>query len=341
MRQVVLQKPTAFSLVEVPRPEADPGQALVRVNRIGVCGTDLHAFTGRQPYFTYPRVLGHELGGTVLTAPPNERGIHVGDRCAIEPYLNCGHCIACRQGKTNCCEHLKVLGIHTDGGMQPLLAVPVQNLHKSNTISVDQLALVETLGIGAHAVERANLLKGETVLVIGVGPIGLSVVQFAKLEGVKLVVADLSRQRLKLCSQIHGVEHLIDSGNTNLLQQIKDANHGELPTVIFDATGNARSMMGSFDLIAPGGRIVFVSLVKDRISFEDPEFHRREITLLATRNSTAQTFARVIRCLESGQIDTTPWITRRIRLSDVPGQFSTLLNDDSLVKALVETSEDD
>src|SRR5688500_1524126 len=161
MKTIILNEPGRFSLTDTLEPRSPaPGEAMVRVHRVGVCGTDLHAYRGRQPFFTYPRILGHELGVEVVEVGENAHGIRPGDRCAVEPYLNCGTCIACRHGKTNCCVELRVLGVHTDGGMREFIAVPVNKLHRSESLSWEQLALVETLGIGAHAVERAGLGAG-------------------------------------------------------------------------------------------------------------------------------------------------------------------------------------
>src|ERR1043165_2258751 len=177
MKTITLQNPGKFVLHDTPAPETlAPGEALVRVRRVGVCGTDLHAYRGRQPFFTYPRILGHELGVEVLSISGNDE-IKPGDLCCVEPYLNCGKCIACRRGRTNCCATLKTLGVHTDGGMREIIRVPANKLHKSAKVTLDQLAHVETLGIGAHAVDRARLESGEWVLLIGAGPIGLSVLQ--------------------------------------------------------------------------------------------------------------------------------------------------------------------
>ena len=171
---VRLEEPGRFQLHSEPAPAPGPGEALVRIHRIGVCGTDLHAFAGRQPFFDYPRVLGHELGAEVVAfGPDTKTDLKPGDRCAIEPYLNDPTSPASRAGKTNCCENLQVLGVHTDGAMRPLVTVPAHKLHKSDKLSYDQLALVETLCIGAHATERSQPGEHDTVLVVGTGPIGL------------------------------------------------------------------------------------------------------------------------------------------------------------------------
>ena len=321
MQQIVLNRPGEFEARDVAVPVADEQSALVRVHRIGVCGTDLHAFAGRQPFFEYPRVLGHELGVEVLEVADNDRGIQVGDRCAIEPYDYCGSCHACGLGKTNCCDKLQVFGVHTDGGMQPIFSVPIHLLHKSTQLSLEQLALVETLGIGAHAVRRSQLTEGETALVVGAGPIGLSVIQFALATGAHVRVLEMNPRRREFVSQF----------NVETLAQPDD----QLTEVVFDATGNKRAMEASFQYVHPGGRLVFVGLVLDSVTFEDPHLHRREITLLASRNS-AGLFPRIIGMIEEGVIDTGPWITDRLSLGSVPQRFAGLPARPELAKAMIE-----
>jgi len=334
MLQITLETPGRFVPVEIPEPTLAPGEALVRIHRIGVCGTDLHAFRGRQPFFTYPRVLGHELGVEVLDPGSDPHGLRAGDRCAVEPYLNCGRCIACRRGKPNCCAELKVLGVHVDGGMRPRLAVPARKLHPSATLSFDQLALVETLAIGCHAVERARMEPDEYVLVIGAGPIGLSVIQFARLAGVRLAVMDISEARLAFCRRAFGLAATLPAG-PGAADRIRAAGGGDLPTTIFDATGNAESMAGTFELAAPGGQIVFVGLFQGDVTFHDPLFHRRELTLKATRNALPETFRGIVRQMEEIQLDVTPWITHRFALTDTPERFPVVAADASAVKTMI------
>jgi 2-desacetyl-2-hydroxyethyl bacteriochlorophyllide A dehydrogenase len=326
MRQIVLHQPGDFQEHQIDAPKPAAGEALVRVHRIGVCGTDLHAFAGRQPFFTYPRILGHELGVEVVEAPANDRGIRPGDRCAVEPYVHCGNCRACRLSRPNCCESLKVFGVHIDGGMQPYFRVPVTLLHKSEKLSLDQLALVETLGIGFHAVERSGLQAGEDALVIGAGPIGLAVTQFATARGANVRVLELSDARRAFVGKL-GVETLATAP-------------AEPCGVVFDATGNAKAMEAAFESVAPAGRLIFVGLVLGRISFEDPLFHRREMTVLASRNSCFA-FPPIIEMIENGRIDTSPWITDRLALGDVPKDFASLRQRPDLVKAIIEVSESD
>jgi 2-desacetyl-2-hydroxyethyl bacteriochlorophyllide A dehydrogenase len=270
--------------------------------------------------------LGHELGVEVLSVPTGETRVRPGDRCAVEPYLSCGGCHPCRLGKPNCCESLQTLGVHTDGGMRGRIVVPIERLFKSEKLSFDQLALVETLGIGAHAVARSQVQAGESVLIVGAGPIGLAVLQFALLAGGRVRVLDVNRERREFAERF-GVQTLSEPD-------------GELADVVFDATGNAKAMEASFERVAHGGRIVFVGLILGRVSFDDPLLHRREMTVLASRNSRGQ-FPRIIRMIEDGTIDTTPWITHRLSLADVPARFAELPGRPGLVKAMIEVSDAD
>ncbi len=338
MNAIRLEEPGRFAAIEVETP-APPGEGevMVRVRRIGVCGTDLHAYRGKQPFFTYPRILGHELGVEVVELGPGVSHLRTGDRCSVEPYLNCQKCIACRRGKPNCCAELRVLGVHADGGLRELLCVPARKLHVSQTLTLDQLALVETLAIGCHAVERAQLEAGENVLVVGAGPIGLSVIQFAAEAGARVIVLDVNAERLAFCTRQLGVPHVVDASAGDPLEEIRRIGGGDLPTAVFDATGNPASMAGAFNLPAPGGRLVFVGLFQGDVTFNDPNFHRRELTLLASRNALPGDFTRIIRLIEDGRIDTSPWITHRAPLSGVVDAFPGWARPEAgVIKAMIE-----
>lgn len=302
-------------------PVAASGEALVRMEKIGVCGSDFHAFAGKHPIYTYPRVLGHELSGVVLDVPENDKGIRAGDRCAIEPYISCGECRACLRGRNNCCEKIQLLGIHVDGGMQEFLPVPVRLLHKSNSLTLDQLALVETLGVGAHAVERSGLKAGEEALIVGAGPIGIAVAQFASVRGAAVHVVERNEWRRRFAEKMGFAASLSAAGRR--------------ADVVFDATGNAEAMSASLELVATGGSLVYVGLTRDPIRIDDSLFHRREITLLASRNS-CNLFPKIIHLIEDGQIDTSSWITHRLSLSDVVGQFHDLPEQQTLIKAVID-----
>jgi len=337
MKTIVLEKPGDFQLTERPNlGSPPPGDALVRIRRVGVCGSDIHAYKGNQPFFTYPRVVGHELGVEIAAVGPNERGLAVGDRCAVEPYLHCGRCIACRRGKTNCCVALQVLGVHADGGMREFMTVPVAKLHRSRSLSLDQLALVEMLTIGAHAVRRAQLEPGENVLVIGAGPIGLSTIAFAQLVGARVSVLEISAWRREFCRQHLTVDRCLD-GQGDTGKQLQELLSGDLPTTVFDATGSAKSMMQAVQYVANGGKLVYVSLVQADLTFTDPELHRRELTLLRSRNALAADFVWAMQMVEDGRVHLGPWITHRASADTMVAEFPSWLNPDrGVVKAVVE-----
>lgn len=326
MRKILLNAPGEFIDVTAPRPKPANGEALVRVHRVGVCGSDFHALAGKHPIYTYPRVLGHELAGEVVELPTNSNGLQVGDRCAIEPYISCGQCRTCRMGRTNCCERLRLIGVHVDGGMQGFLAVRIDLLHKSKILSLDQLALVETLGIGAHAVKRSNLRAGEDVLVIGAGPIGLAVTQFAAALGATVTMIEIKEWRREFVRKM-GIEAI-------------PAADGKVADVVFDATGSASTMGDSLNSVAPGGRLVFVGLTRDPVAIDDALFHRREVTIYASRNSCGE-FQPIIRMLEENKINTEPWITDRLTLEEVPSRFKELPKKIGLMKAVVEVQDSD
>ena len=317
----------------MPTPQAD--EVLLRVKRVGVCGTDLHIYTGNQPYLQYPRVMGHELSGLVEQAPVGS-GLAAGDPVFVMPYLSCGHCVACRQGKTNCCVNIQVLGVHRDGAFTEYLCVPQQFVHKAEGVTLDQAAMVEFLSIGAHAVRRAEVRAGQRVLVVGVGPIGMAALTFSRLRGAKVTALDTRPERLAFCRDQLGADAgvLIGPNDEAALAQLTGQ---EFFDVVFDATGNARAMERGFKFIAHGGKYVLISIVGDNITFSDPEFHKREATLLGSRNATMEDFETVLTAMRAGLIPDAALNTHRLPLSKVPTDFARLLDPaEGVVKAIVE-----
>lgn len=311
MKAIVLEQPGTLCLQDHAAPtRVGRGEARVQVRRVGICGTDLHAFGGNQNFFSYPRIMGHELAVEVLEigATDSDPNYAVGDTCCVIPYLNCGSCIACRRGKSNCCTQMQVLGVHIDGGMREQFTLPADKLLKAEGVPVEQLALVEMLCIGAHAAKRARIAPGENALVIGAGPIGLATAQFAKVAGAQVAVMEVNQARLEFCADALGIDKLVDARG-DALAQVKSLLGGELPTLVFDCTGSASSMHSAFDYLAHGGSLVLVGHITGDITFSDPHFHSHEMTLLASRNATPEDFAWVIDSLRAGNIDLSPWIT--------------------------------
>ncbi len=332
MKAISLSEPGKFEWIQLDEAASPgPGEALVRIDTVGICGTDLHAYRGRQPFFSYPRILGHELAVEVLATGPNVTHLQPGDRCAVNPYLNCGTCIACSRGKTNCCISLKVLGVHTDGGMRERMVLPASHLYPSASLNYQQLALIETLGIGCHAVNRSQPVEGDRALVIGAGPIGCTVMEFLRLRGVPYDVLDLSERRRDFSRQYMGSEN-VHSDKQSILDQAP-----ELPTIVYDCTGNPQSMKDAFHLVSAGGKLVFVGLFIGDVSFHDPDpFHRREITLLSSRNAVPTEHEEIMKNVEAGRIRTEHWVGDACSVSSMLDRFPVWTSAESgILKAVV------
>ncbi|QQD14249.1 zinc-binding alcohol dehydrogenase family protein [Sphingobacterium sp. UDSM-2020] len=337
MKAIVLHEPGRFELITKEKPsDPEPDEVLLKIKKVSICGTDLHAYKGKQPFFTYPRILGHEVSAEIVAVGSEVEGLKVGDKCTVEPYLNLIEDHAVRRGKGNCGGTLSVMGVHEDGAMQEYITYKASYVHLTNGLDDDQISLIEPLAIAAHAVDRAGLIAADTVLVVGSGPIGIGIVANARLMGVKIAVLDLVENRLDFVNnKFPEVETILLS--EDLDKQLRTVFEGELPTVIFDATGSKRSMENSFNLVAHGGTIVFVGLFVGAVSFDDPNFHRKEITLKASRNATASDFKKVINLLRSGDINTEGLITHRIAFDQMKDNFDTLFQaDQNLIKAVVD-----
>ena len=340
MKALSLEAPKQFRRVEIPPPsKPGAGEALVRVHRVGVCGTDISGYLGKMPFFSYPRIPGHELGVEVVDIGPDVENVRPGDRCSVEPYINDPNSYASRRGRPNCCEKLQVLGVHCDGGLRPEFIVPARKLHVARKLTFDQLALVETLAIGCHATNRAAPQPDESCLIMGAGPIGLATLEFVKLTGAKVIVLDMNEQRLDFCRRVMGVRHTVKLSD-QVEQDLRDLTDGHLPDVVIDATGHSGSMSSAFGLIAHGGRLVFVGITTDEVKFRHPVFHRPEGTLLCSRNALAQDFTRIIGLIEDGRIDTRPWITHRAAFDEVIDVFPSYTRPETgVIKAVVAVGE--
>jgi threonine dehydrogenase-like Zn-dependent dehydrogenase len=309
MLSIICESPGILRHEDRAPPSRAEGEILLRVQRVGICGTDMHIYSGNQPYLQYPRVMGHELSAIVAEADP---GAHVapGDAVYVMPYLSCGQCIACRQGKTNCCVNIKVLGVHRDGALTEYLSVPAQFVHKAEGVTLDQAAMIEFLAIGAHAVRRAAVSAHVTCL-------------------------DTRADRLAFCRE-HFAVATVQTG-PNDVDELSTMTNGEFFDVVFDATGNVKAMNRGFEFIAHGGKYVLISIVPGEITFSDPEFHKREATLLGSRNATAEDFETVLDAMRAGRIPDKALNTHRMSLSDVPVEFPKLMEPgQTVVKALVE-----
>ena len=333
MKAIVCQEPFDLTVVDRPAPEPCEGEVLVRIERVGLCGTDYHIFAGRHPFLSYPRVIGHELAGKVAAAPAGSR-FREGQLVAINPYLSCGTCIGCRKGRPNACVHVQVLGVHADGGMCELLAVPERALLDATGLTPDQAAMLEFLAVGAHAVARSALTPGSRVLVVGAGPIGIATGLFARLEGAIVTLVDRREARLAYAHNRLGFADVLAAGE-DLIDSLAARTDGEMFDVVFEATGSIESMSQSLAYLATGGALVLVGVAPGEIVFSDPEFHKREATLLASRNALAQDFERVVSAIKAGLIPTAALQTHSVAAVEMPAHLPELIGDaDHVLKAI-------
>lgn len=336
MKYIVCEKPGEFLILEKDIPVRKDNEALLRVKKVGICGTDLHAYAGNQAFFTYPRILGHELATEIVEIGENERGLKVGDKVVVMPYISCEKCIACRNGKPNCCTDIQVLGVHTDGGMQELITVPISLLILAQRLTDEQMAVVEPLAIGAHAIRRALLQSGETIVVIGCGPIGIGIMKLAQIAGANVIAMDVNQQRLDYAKKNIGVDFVVVA-DENAVARVSEITQGDMATVVFDATGHKGALEAGIKYMSHGGRYVLVGLSKGDLTFSHPMIHAKETTLMCSRNATLADFEHVIDVLKNGKFPTDTFITHTVGFREMIANFDSWLDPKTgTIKAMVD-----
>lgn len=335
MKALICNTPGEFTYKELTKPTLVEGHTILKIKHVGICGTDYHAFDGTQPFFNYPRILGHEIAAEV-EATTQKSGLTIGELVTISPYYYCGHCVACRVGKTNCCTQMKVCGVHIDGAMQEYFLVPDSAVIKGNGLSAEELVLVEPLAIGAHGVSRANITTGEFVLVIGAGPIGLATMNFARIAGAQVIAMDVNTQRLKFCAEKIGVQHIINPQEHDAMEKLTEITNGDMPTVVIDCSGNLKAINNAVQYMAHGARFVLIGLQKEALVISHPEFHKREGTLMSSRNAVPKDFEFVIDCIKKGLVEPKHYITHRIKFENVKNEFASLTRpENKVIKAII------
>jgi 2-desacetyl-2-hydroxyethyl bacteriochlorophyllide A dehydrogenase len=338
MKAIILEKPEHFATANIDEPnQPQAGEALVEVSRVGICGTDVAGYLGKMPFYTYPVIPGHELGVTVLEVGAEVENVRVGDRCSVEPYMNCGECFACKKRATNCCESLEVIGVHKNGGMCERFVLPARKLHPSKNLTMEQLALVETLAIGCNCVNRSASSAGDKVLVIGAGPIGMAAIEFLKVVKAEITVMDMNETRLQFCKDKLGVDHTVVFKNDGTeAERLREVNGGELPITVIDATGSHISMSNAFQFCAFTGQVLYVGITTQELSFKHIAIHRPELTLKASRNAVPADFNRIIQLIEDSIIDTDPWLSHQASYDEFIGEFPNWIKPETgVIKAVL------
>lgn len=332
MHSCICEEPGRLVMVEQPAATRRPGEVLLAIRRVGLCGTDYHIMRGTQPYLSYPRVMGHELSAEVIESDEDD-SFAPGTLVCVLPYLFCGTCRACLRGRENCCQNLSVLGVHRDGGLTNRMSLHPRYLIDAAGLSPDQAAMVEFLSIGHHAVGRASLMPGDRVLVVGAGPIGMAVTLFASQQGAEVTVLDGNAARAQFCTDLLGADHSVVLGDEDALAQASEGNGFD---AVFDCTGSPAAMADGFGRVGHGGCYVLVSVVSAAITFDDPEFHKRETTLLGSRNATRADFAAVIAAIRAGTVPTEALHTHSAPMSELPTRMGEWMDPSAgVIKAIV------
>lgn len=320
MRALAIEAPGTARVVERAEPAAGPGDVVVSVKCVGLCGTDLSSYLGKNPLVSYPRVIGHEISGIIEAVGPGVTGWAPGVAVAISPYKNCGDCPACRAGRPNACRNNQTLGVQREGALAERAVVPASRLFTSSRLSLEHLALVEPFSVGMHAVGRARVTSGDTVLVIGCGGVGAGAVAGAAGRGARVIALDLSEAK-RAQARTLGATAAVDGGAPDVAEQIAALTSGDGPTVVIEAVGSPDTYRLALEVVASCGRIACLGWVKGDVALEARHIVAKEVDLLGSRNALDE-FAEVIALFESGRIDPRLTVTHRVSIDEVPATLA-------------------
>ena len=318
MKAVYLEKPWNIGLCDAKMPEAKPGEALLRVKSAGICGSDIGAFRGTNGLVSYPRVIGHEIAGEVISIPENNRnGIKPGDHVIVDPYLYCGHCYPCSIARTNCCVDLKVLGVHVDGGMAEYFCHPADMLLKvPNDMPWDIIPLAEPLTIALHGVHRLGLKAGEHIAINGAGPIGMLAAMVALHYGAEPILIDLVNERLDFAKSL-GVKCTINLREENLVEKVAEYTNGRMAECVMEASGANSAIRATLDIVSHAGRIALTGWPKQETPIPTDVITRKEVDIRGARTSAGE-FPEAIDLIYHGKVDVRRILTKVISIDEAP-----------------------
>jgi len=336
MKAVQVPKAHEMQIIEQETPEIQQGdEVLVKVKRVGICGSDMHIYHGTNPLATYPRVVGHEVAGEVVEVGNSVKHLKIGDHVVVEPINYCGECYACRKGRPNVCEKLSVFGVHEDGGMREFIVLPERQLHAvDKELDWDEAVLAEPYTIGAQAVWRGNVEKGDTVLIQGCGPIGICILKLAKVAGAAVYMTDLNEERLAFAKE-SGADEVINAGRESVKERILELTSNEGANVVIDAVCLPSTVELSIDVVSPAGSVVILGFDERPSAIPQLPITKKEITIVGSRLQTNQ-FGKVVSLLDSGELKSGGLITHKFSLDEVKDAFTFVENNpDKVRKALI------
>jgi 2-desacetyl-2-hydroxyethyl bacteriochlorophyllide A dehydrogenase len=333
VRALVIRAPGQAEIASVPEPKAANGNVLLRVQMVGLCGSDLNSFRGKNPMVTYPRIPGHEISATIVESPSNHPDFKPGVNVTLSPYFNCGKCPACLRGRPNACQFNQTLGVQRDGALTEYISVPPSRLYTAK-LSLKELCIVEPLTVGAHAASRGRITSEDTVAVLGCGGVGLGAIAAAHFRGACTIAIDLEEEKLQL-ARAAGATHAINAGAANLRQQLDDVTNGRGPDVVIEAIGTPETFRTAVEVVASTGRVVYVGWVKEPVAYETRLFVQKELDILGSRNALPEDFREVIRMLEEGRFPVDLAVSSIVPFDQAPHALSEWSENPARVKKIM------
>jgi threonine dehydrogenase-like Zn-dependent dehydrogenase len=316
MRALVIDRPGEARVIEMERPVADPQLATMRVRRIGLCGSDLTTYLGKNPMVTYPRIPGHEVAATLEHVPANDLGLKAGMNVTLSPYTSCGKCTSCRQGRFNACRYNETLGVQREGALMDYLSMPLAKLYAA-PLPLEELALVEPLTVGCHAVARGLVTAKDTVAVYGCGGVGLGAVAAAAFRDARVVAIDIDDKKLAIARNA-GARELINTTCEDVHARLQEITGGQGPDAIIEAIGRPETYRAAVEEVCFAGRVVYIGYAKENVSFETRLFVQKELDIRGSRNALPEDFREVIRMFEQKRFPTAEAISATVPLEEAP-----------------------
>jgi threonine dehydrogenase-like Zn-dependent dehydrogenase len=333
VKALVIKSPGAAEIAAVPEPAVANDDVLLRVQMVGLCGSDLNSFRGKNPMVSYPRIPGHEISATIVESHGNRADLAPGMNVTLSPYFNCGRCAACLRGRPNACQFNQTLGVQRDGALTEYIAVPANRLYAAK-LSLKELCLVEPLTVGAHAAARGRITAHDTVAILGCGGVGIGAIAAAHFRGARVIAIDLEDEKLQL-ARAAGASHAIHAGGGNLQQQLIDITDGRGPDVVIEAIGTAETFRTAVEVVATTGRVVYIGWVKEQVAYETRLFVQKELDILGSRNALPEDFREVIRMLEEHRFPVDQAVSSIVPLEEAPQALSAWSENPSRVRKIM------
>jgi len=316
MKALVLENPGEAGIQLVPEPVRDPAQLLLRVQKVGLCGSDLNSFRGKNPLIAFPRILGHEVAATVAEESSLRPDLVRGTNVTLSPYSNCGICPSCRRNRPNACQFNQTMGVQRDGALTEFIQVPADKVFPAN-LSITELCMVEPLTVGFHAVARARVTAEDTVAVIGCGGVGLGAVAGASFRRARTIAVDVDSTKLEIAKKA-GATYLINTATESLEDRLREITDGRGPDVVIEAVGRPVTFRAAVELVAFTGRVVYIGYAKEEVAYETRYFVQKELDIMGSRNALPENFVEVIRMLEEKRFPVAEYLTATVPLASTP-----------------------